>query len=817
VLAELSWRGHRMLSLSTANFETLEHDELEKIWVMLRAIRRAARHYLHDPNDPAEYYRGLTLYLLGALRFRNLNEHPAQPLPKKLAFWSALLAYEWLRHCDLDTTPPSISALLRAAQRSSALARATGTAFLRGAAQGEDKLARLDLSNAPPVIDRLPASRVPLRPNRQFVGRHDELRQLAATLCRPLSGDNNAIAICGMGGMGKTQLAVQFAYSYGRFFEGGVFWIACSDPQAVPMEIAACGLHNALDLAPHFANLALDQQIHQVLSEWEKPIPRLLIFDNCESAELLARWRPQQPRCRVLITSRRQDWAGSVAVKMLQLTVLQRIESMELLHKHNVDASDALLSAIADELGHLPLAIHLAGSYLARYRHTTDAAQYLSILRAHSPLVHPSLQGGVLSPTEHDTHVARTFALSYDQLDQEDATARLGLMVMHCAACLAPGAPIPEHLLHQIISTGLAAHQRQEHGEALNRALRHLNDLGLLDIDPQRHQRAVRLHRLVSAYTRDRIDEELLPRAIVEQALCTQAAQINTRRDPAALRDWQVHLRVLTNTALQRADASAAVLAYHLAEHLYQTGDYGGSARYHEQALHIRRRIFGDRHPLTAQVLAEYGKTLLYGGADETAQDALNEALSIQYRLEDDPLAIATTLNHLGYLHQIHKRLAAARTCHEEALYLRRTHEASFSELVDSLANVAFVEFGEQRFTRAHDLLQQALTLQLAAVGGEHPETARVLTNLGELLLAEGKAAEAAVVLNRALDVNKRQLGTEHPETARALRGLGDVQRLLGNRDRALQYYTQALRIFRANHGNDHPRTAGLYERLQTI
>jgi tetratricopeptide (TPR) repeat protein len=817
-LADLSWRGHGMLRPATENLDRTEHIGLEKVWVLLHAIRRAARNYLQDPNDPDEYYRGLTLYVLGALRFRNLDEHPEQPLPKQLAFWWAVLSYQWLRHPETDTTPPPISALLRATQGVGLIERTVGGGLAQRSSQSEERLLRLTQLDPPPAIDRLAKSRMLLKPNRQFVGRHEELQQLAATLCSPLETHGGAIAICGMGGLGKTQLAVQFAYSYGRFFEGGVCWIACSDPQVVPTEIAACGLHSALDLAPHFAEFALEEQIRHVLAEWEKPIPRLLIFDNCESVELLARWRPQRGGCRILITSRRHDWSATTGITMLPLGVLQRMDSLKLLHKHRVDASDSVLTAIAHELGDLPLAIHLAGSYLARYRHDIDAAAYLSILRGRSPLVHQSLQAGALSPTEHDSHVARTFDLSYDQLDPIEATTRRALMVMHYTACLAPGTPIPEHFIRRIVNSGTAAPEQADGEATLTNALRQLNDLGLLDIESHRGGRSFRLHRLLVTYTRDRMGEELaVPRAIVERTMVMQAEQINMRRDPAALRDWQGHLRYLTDEALLREDAIGAELAYVLAEYLYQTGDYSGSARYHEQALYLLRQHFGDQHPFIARVLAEYGKTLVYGGADETAQDALGAALRIQYQMKDEPLAIATTLNHLGYLHQLKGRLAAARQCHEQALELRRAHQASHPDLVDSLSNMAYFEFGEQRFAQAHELLEQALALQLQATGQEHPETARVLTNLGELLLAEGRASEAAGVLNRALATNKRQLGEEHPETARALRGLGDVQQLLGNHERAMQYYQQALHIFCANHGEDHPRTTGVRKRLALI
>ncbi|HET9221761.1 MAG TPA: hypothetical protein VFO07_04620, partial [Roseiflexaceae bacterium] len=92
VLGELSWRLHRTLAHPAHEPGLPEHPALRKSWVMLRAIRRAARRYLFDADDSSEYYTGLTLYLLGALRYKNLSRRPEQPLPKQIAFWGAALA-----------------------------------------------------------------------------------------------------------------------------------------------------------------------------------------------------------------------------------------------------------------------------------------------------------------------------------------------------------------------------------------------------------------------------------------------------------------------------------------------------------------------------------------------------------------------------------------------------------------------------------------------------------------------------------------------------------------------------------------------------
>ncbi|MBC8075812.1 MAG: phosphotransferase, partial [Chloroflexales bacterium] len=112
----LSWHGRRALSQTTGDHGPPLHPALRKLWVMLSAIRRAARGYLFDLNDPAEYYQGLTLYLLGALRYKNLGGFASRPLPKQIAFWAATLTYHWLVQAAAPTVAPELEALLARAQ-----------------------------------------------------------------------------------------------------------------------------------------------------------------------------------------------------------------------------------------------------------------------------------------------------------------------------------------------------------------------------------------------------------------------------------------------------------------------------------------------------------------------------------------------------------------------------------------------------------------------------------------------------------------------------------------------------------------------------
>ncbi|HEY0736838.1 MAG TPA: helix-turn-helix domain-containing protein [Herpetosiphonaceae bacterium] len=284
-----------------------------------------------------------------------------------------------------------------------------------------------------------PGSRMPLSRNPLFVGREQSLRQLAQALkigATVAIGQLEVAAATGLGGIGKTQLACEFVHRYGQCFSGGVLWLSFADPDAVPAEVAACGGVDGMQLSQQFSALTLDEQVRQVLAAWSSPTPRLLVFDNCEEQTLLDQWKPRYGGCRVLITSRRAQWDAALGVQALPLDVLPRAESIALLRSFRPDlpATTAELDVIADELGDLPLALHLAGSFLAKYRHAITPTQYLSRLRTPTLLNDRSLREAGLSPTRHVQHVARTFEQSYERLDPLDETDALALALI--ARCL---------------------------------------------------------------------------------------------------------------------------------------------------------------------------------------------------------------------------------------------------------------------------------------------------------------------------------------------------------------------------------------------
>ena len=486
----------------------------------------------------------------------------------------------------------------------------------------------LDEDGRPPLPDPgslPPRSRPVYGRNPLFTGREDELRDLARRLLYDPAG-TPAVISTGIGGIGKTQLAVEFAYRFGRFFAGGVQWVSLADgdPAVVGAEVADCGALMGLWSPGEDVALGLAEKVARTAQAWRGAEPRLLIFDNCEEPALLARWRPAGGGARVLVTSRSDDWPAGFAA--LAVPTLPRAQSVALLREYLTPAGraepPAALDEVAAELGDLPLALTLAGSYLADSP-SIRVARYLDDLRRVGPLDHLRPRDGATaySWTTHDLDVARTFQISLEGLAPAtrppDAAARL---VLAGATCLVPGEPFPWALAAGMVEAG-------DDAPLPDAAVRRLLALGLLE---RAGGGRLRLHRLVAAFAARALAGDLdAARAAVEGAVISLARQQDVRRDTRPIREWMIHFRHVTDSAMEREDERAADLCGALDYCLSNSGDLGGALPYSRRALAVRERVLGPEHPDTASSCNNLGVLCYYEGNLPGAAGYMRRALAI--------------------------------------------------------------------------------------------------------------------------------------------------------------------------------------------
>ncbi|WP_374687571.1 tetratricopeptide repeat protein [Promineifilum sp.] len=676
--------------------------------------------------------------------------------------------------------------------------------------------------------------------NPLFTGREEALRALAVETFRP-NVSTPVIISSGIGGVGKTQLAVEFAHRYGRFFHS-VHWVSLAEAEGAPTAMVECG--RRMGLHPAFGGLTLDDQVALTQAAWEGPEQRLLIFDNCEDPALLERWRPKSGETRLLVTSRRQGrWPKTMRVTEQSLDTLPLDEAVALLERYT--APSPTLAEIVAELGGLALALTMAGSYLATYANDPTVTPKTLLAELRDPalaLRSEALTGrGVeASPTGHELHVANTFLLSLRRLEQIASRGALAVKVLARAACFAPGEPLPLSLLRaaavreapdakpglgQRIKAWLRPTPTPTSTKPTSRdvtdALNALYAVGLLE--PVGDE-TVRLHRLIARFVAEALSASengegstearegmmVTARAAVEGATNSLAYQQNMTGDPGPLHAWVLHLRYVTDAAFDHEDKTAATLCTNLGYHLKLVGDLPGTRRYYERALAISERILGPNHPDTATSLNNIGSLLLAQGDLAGARPYLERALIIRRRfLGPDHPYTAQSLNNLGMLLQDQGDLAGARPYFERALAVRaRVLGPNHPETATTLNNLGMLLQAQGDLAGARPYFERALTVRERTLGPDHPQATAAANNLGSLLKAQGDLTRARLHLERALTVSERVLGPDHPQTATAANNLGLLLLDLGDLAGARLHFERALVVSERVLGPEHPDTA---------
>lgn len=709
----------------------------------------------------------------------------------------------------------------------------------------------------PPPRSLPPGSRMPFSRNPLFVGRGDDLQAIAQGLleyCTAAIIPAGSTAVTGIGGIGKTQLAVEFVYCYGHQFPGGVFWLSLADPGALLSEIAACGA--TLNLHPDFGRLSLDQQVRLVMKAWEQPVPRLLVFDNCEEPGLVEQWRPTLGGCRILITSRRAQWDANLGITLLPLSVLARAESLSLLQNHCPAATVAdspALTAIAAELGDLPLALHLAGSYLARAALDQTPVAYLAQLQGESTtavvaLSHPSFAATKGSPTGHVQHLARTFALSYDRLHPINPRDNLARKVLARAAHFAPGELIPRALL---AATAPTANTRLI-AEALDRLI----ELGLLEMTGEEED--IRLHRLVVAFVRQVAPDPQAQEA-VEETILQRLHYLNEIDDHPTLLTIEKHLHAVITAAETRVDTLAGSLCYEMSLHRHQIGTHAEALHYNarsiiireklggpenlalvanlrhlswmfqsegryddaflhsERALAICRAVFGEEHTETATSYTGVGNVVMMQGDFAAARQHYLHALGIHKQVsERNHPETAETLNNLGLLHVLWGRYLEALPYLEQALTIREQGD-NLSLLSFTLNNLGYLLRKMARYAEAQPYLERALAIREHIFGPTAAYVAFTLSHIARIAHYQGQYAEAQSVFTRVLEMRRQEYQPYHPDIANTLSNLGMLRFDQGYIEEARLLVEEALRVHQVIWGENHWHTARSHNHLGIV
>ncbi|TAN70195.1 MAG: tetratricopeptide repeat protein [Methylobacter sp.] len=624
----------------------------------------------------------------------------------------------------------------------------------------------------------------------QMIGRQAALEQVHHQLH---SGIRTAIgqtaAFQGLGGLGKTQLAVEYAYAYQKDYTNGVIWInADQDLNVQLIQLAEKSwVSPVADQA--FKLTTAIKRLHEVPD-------CLIIFDNLENLETIKEILPAaNVGSHILVTSRFEQ-TGFVAIP---LDTLSPEQGLQLLlqeaerQPQNSDENQAAAS-IVQQLDGLPLALELAGAFLQR-RTTVSWQQY-------SELLHKNLPAAFLSShaswTKHEADIYSTLKI-HESLFNEEPLLKPLLNALTWSGSTAMSESLLCALLAESEATNLIG------ALSLGCALRILQQSD--------DKNAYAVHRLVREVRRVELPLTGSPEWMSGCAECLGEWFEKHRRDFSDLALFEANFDHLPawqkNAQTLGLPLLAARLLWLQAYPAWHWGRYREAQQLLEQAQDLSSQSPTVDIALKAHLLNDLGLMKHALGDSKAALALSEEALNLRLDLfGEEHQDTADSLNDVAVYYNALGQPAQALDLGEQALQIRRTlFGEQHPDTARSLSNIAGYYYVLDQPAQALDLGEQSLQIRRKLFGEEHPATATSLNNVALNYHALGKPAQALELSEQALRIQRTLFGEEHPDTASLLGNIALYYHALGQLAQALELSEQAWLIHQKLFGDVHPDT----------
>ncbi len=637
-------------------------------------------------------------------------------------------------------------------------------------------------------------------PPRLLAGRDELLAELDARLTGGDDSGPRTVALCGLGGAGKTSVAL--AYAHRHLAEVGLAWqLAAEDPTVLAAGFAELAAQlGARDLADTRDPVA---SVHGTLAAF--PERWLLIFDNVPDRASVQAFLPPAGPGRVLITSQNQTWPPGQA---LEVPVLDPEAAAGFLVHRTGDPDRRAAADLAGELGGLPLALEQAAAYIQASG--GSLAGYLALFRQRRPEL---LALG--EATGYRGTVAATWALAFSRLERS-APPAVGLLQL--LAFCAPEA-VPTRLLLQPrpgLTKGLRRRVAKvlepllEDPLAAQGAIAALRQYSLVRVVGDG---ALSMHRLVQAVTIGQMPAELAAAWQQAAAVLINAALPSDPRQPQT---WPLFAALLPHAqAVLAADSDGLG---HVASYLGQSGSYAAARDLWRNIADARERVHGPEHPDTLAASNNLAAWTGKAGDPAGARDQFAALLPVIERVlgPEHPDTLAAR-NNLAYFTGEAGDPAGARDQFAALLPIReRLSGREHPETLKARSNLA-AQAGEAGDPAgARDQFAALLPVIERVLGPEHPDTLAARAELARWTAKAGDAAGARDQFAALLPIRERVLGPEHPHTLAARASVASFTGEAGDAAGARDQFAALLPIYERVLGPEHPDTLTARNNLAT-
>ncbi|MFG3047377.1 FxSxx-COOH system tetratricopeptide repeat protein [Streptomyces sp. NPDC048202] len=623
------------------------------------------------------------------------------------------------------------------------------------------------------------------RRNPDFAGRETEITRLRERLVK----ESKAVpqALHGMGGVGKTQLALEYAHRFSDQYDL-VWWIDAEQPDEIPVRYAELADH--LGLAKPDAGT--EANARALLSHLAIRERWLLILDNAEDPDQIEPWLAEGSG-HTLITSRNPNWAGTA--RTTPLNVFTRTDSLTYLQGQVDGMNDEQADSLAADLGDLPLALAQAAGVIANGGLSLDL--YHQLLATNTTRI---LEKG--GAPGYPASVAATVTIAVNRLTEHHPHT---VALLHLVALLGPE-PIRNGWLEAVRPRLTTIPGDPADPMWLHEALSPLSRYGLARTESESFQ----VHRLTQAVVRDQTPPDQA--AAIRDDAITLLAAVNPG-DPQSPDFWPgwaaliPHLTAPHLTATEQPELRPTLLR--AAHYLIRSGQTR-TARDLTAAAHTAWATdLGQDHPDTLTAAQFLGHATAYLGGHAEARRIIEDTLARRRRTlgDDHPDTLQSANDLASALHSFDEQVESRRMDEDTLARRRRVLGDDHPDTLESAHNLAatLYSLGEHAETRRME--EDTLARQRRTLGDDHPDTLGSAHSLAITLHTLGEHAESRRIIEDTLARRRRVLGDDHPDTLQSAHSLAFNLHSLGEHAETRRIMEDTVARQRRVLGHDHPDT----------